>query len=115
MSGNLFHNVLNQRKYIQEVCDPKTGKHYNVHIDMCVPESGLLTGLIACDFSITTPDPHCNVQVGFGHKAFIGDEFDSFDDFVIALDTQVNEELPKGIKRFEAIMASGIKGNEFQS
>lgn len=114
MSDNLFSNILNQRKYIQEVCNPKTGKHYNVHIDICVPESGALTGLIACVFSITISDPHCGVNVEFGRKAFDGDEFESFDELISALDTQLNEELPKGIDRFEAIMANGIKGNELQ-
>ena len=114
MPDNLFSNILNQRKYIQEVCDPKTGKHYNVHVDVCIPESGLLTGMIVSDFYITTSDPHCNVLVGFGHKAFVGDEFESFDDLVAALDTYLNRELSKGIERFEAIIAYGIKGNEYQ-
>ena len=108
----MFHNTLDTRVYIQEVCDKATGKHYNVHIKSCIPQNGPLKGLVCNDVYITTPDPHCDVLVGIGHKAFAPDEFDTVEDMTAALDEFAAELLPDGIKRFEAIMATGIAGNE---
>ena len=37
----MFSSFMEQNCYIQEVIDPTTGKHYNLHIYSCIPETGL--------------------------------------------------------------------------
>lgn len=108
----MFSNVLDYKVYIQEVTDPATGKHYNLHINSCVPDSSPLAGFICNEFYLTTPDPHCDVLVGIGKQAYADDQFDTIEEMTAALEEVIQSKLPEGFKRFEAIMNSGIKGNE---
>ena len=109
----MFSNILFEKVYIQEVVNPETGKHYNLHIRSCIPETSVLAGFITNQFYLTTSDPHCDVLVGIGRKAYAPDEFDSVEDMVADLDVLIQSMLPAGFKRFEAIMASGLNGNEW--
>ena len=108
----MFSNVLEEKHYIQEVVDPETGKHYNLHIRSCVPTNSPQGGMICNDFYLTDSNPYHDVQVGIGRKAFFPDEFDTQEEMTAELDKIIKACLPAGCKRFEAIMASGIKGNE---
>ena len=68
----------------------------------------------AYEFYLTDKDPKHGVLVDIGRKGFAKDEFETTDDMTAELENIIQDCLPEGFKRFEAIMASGIKGNELK-
>ena len=110
----MFSSFMEQKCYIQEVIDPATGKHYNLHIYSRIPETGFFAGFIMNEFYLTDKDPKHGVIVNIGRKGFAKDEFETTDDMTAELENIIRDCLPEGFKRFEAIMASGIKGNELK-
>ena len=46
----MFSSFMEQKCYIQEVIDPATGKHYNLHIYSRIPETGFFAGFIMNEF-----------------------------------------------------------------
>ena len=94
--------------------DPATGKHYNLHIYSRIPETGFFAGFIMNEFYLSDKDPKHGVLVDIGRKGFAKDEFETTDDMTAELENIIRDCLPEGFKRFEAIMASGIKGNELK-
>lgn len=107
----MFNNMINQNLYIQEVADPETQKHYNVHIYFEIANVGPLAGFHCAEFYITDSDPYHGILVNFGRKAFAPEEFNE-DGATEILGRLILEKLPDGIKRFEAVMSHGIAGNE---
>ena len=109
----MFDNMIKQNLYIQEVVDPESKKHYLVHIYYSIANIGPLEGFHCAEFYITDNDPHHGVLVNYGKKAFEPEEFNENEACDI-LGKLILEKLPEGIKRFEAIMSQGIKGNELK-
>lgn len=109
----MFSNLLKQNLYIQEVVDPKTGKKYLVHVYFSVANTGEIKGYNSINFYITDSDPRHGILVNFGNQAFSPEEFEAGKATEI-LGQLIEEKLPDGIKRFEAIMSQGIAGNELQ-
>lgn len=110
----MFNNILKETRYIQEVIDPETKKHYNLHIVSTIPDNGLLAGFICNELYLTVSDPCIDILVGIGKKAFAPDEYNTDDEFTAALEKVIMACLPEGFKRYEAIMANGIEGNELK-
>ena len=108
----MFSNVMDGKLYIQEIVDPETGKYYNLHIRSFAPTTSPLAGMICNEFYLTDSDPYHDVQVGIGRKALFPDEFNTQEEMTAELEKIIKACLPAGFKRFEAIMASGIRGNE---
>ena len=96
----------------ESVTNPITGKEYTIQLTYDHPNDGPIAGTHVFDFYITSPDPHCDVLVGFGKKGYFEDEFDETAEMLDDVKARVNKLLPYAYERFEAIMASGIKGNE---
>ena len=76
----MFSSFMEQKCYIQEVIDPATGKHYNLHIYSCIPETGFFAGFIMNEFYLTDKNPKHGVLVDIGRKGFAKDEFETTDD-----------------------------------
>lgn len=103
---------MTEKEYIQEVVDPETEKHYNVHIYSC--DDAPTPGFKAYQIYLTDPNPSTGVLVDIGRKAYAKDKFDSEAAMMEDFEKIIEKSLPSGFKRFEAIMASGLKGNELQ-
>ena len=109
----MYHLMINQDLYIQEVVDPKTGKHYNIRVYFYISKEYPFQGCYCAEFYITDRNPHHDVLVNYGKQAFFPEEYESGEAEEI-LRKVIFEKLPEGIKRFNAVMASGIKGNELK-
>lgn len=109
----MYFNMHKQTMYILEVVDPKSQKHYSIHVYSSVANEWPLEGLHCVELYITDQNPHHDVLVGYWKKAFTPEEY-AGGQAVRILNKMIFAKLPKGIKRFEAIMAHGIKGNELK-
>ena len=110
----MFNNILKETRYIREVIDPETQKHYLLHIVSTTPDYSALAGFICNEFYLTVSDPYIDILVGIGKKAFAPDEYDTEDEFAAALEKVIMDCLPEGFKRYEAFLANGIKGNKLK-
>ena len=109
----MYDAMINQNLYISEIVDPETGKHYYFHVYFYISKEYPLKGLYCAELYITDRNPHHGVLVKYGSMAFSPEVYES-GEAVEILGRELFEKLPEGIKRFNAVMASGIKGNELK-
>ena len=109
----MFNNMIDQKLYVQEVIDPESKKDYLVHIYYSIANMEPLEGFHCIEFYITDKNPHHGLLVNYGRRAFTPEEFEA-EKATDTLEQTRLEGLSDGIKRFEAIMAHGISGNELE-
>lgn len=96
---------------VEEVVDKETGKKYIVHayIDAVNPEEKYYA-----DFYISDDDPSHKLLVGFGGADVSPERIKKLKANQEKVSSAFSESLAKGIKRFEAVMAQGMQGNELR-
>ena len=110
---SLYAEIIEEKRYIQEVVNPENGNHYMLNVVSYVPDSGILNGMHCVELYLCDSDLTHDVKVGIGKKAFPPEEYTQ-EEMTTELDSIINSYLPEGFRRFEAIMASGLEGNELR-
>lgn len=99
--------------YTKKMFDQETGKAYLIHVHTHTAKSGKLIGHHRAELYITDENPNHGVLVNFANLSYEPDGFVGVE-ATKELNQTISQNLPEAIKRFEAIMAQGIKGNELQ-
>lgn len=102
----MLYNVLSETRYIAEIVNDETGKHYTLH--MIRNEDAPVEGFIAYEFYISDQNPEHDILIGIGRKAFADDEYATEDKRLEELKDILDRALSENWDRVDRLLDQSV-------